>query len=62
MFDRLLGTRLGAAAVDQCTRGVSGVLVGQHRGENVTTPLHEVVTTQRTLDPTLLQLARALAR
>jgi hypothetical protein len=38
------------------------VLVGQHRGEIVTTPLHEVVTTPRALDPTLLQLARVLAR
>jgi 6-phosphofructokinase 1 len=62
VFDRLLGTRLGAAAVDQCKRGASGVLVGQHRGEIVTTPLHEVVTTPRALDPTLLQLARVLAR
>jgi hypothetical protein len=41
---------------------VSGVLVGQQRAEIVTTPLHEVVATPRTLDPTLLQLARVLAR
>ena len=62
VFDRLLGTRLGAAAVDQCKRGASGVLVGQHGGEIVTTPLREVVTTPRALDTTLLQLARILAR
>jgi 6-phosphofructokinase 1 len=62
VFDRLLGSRLGAAAVDQWTRRVSGVLVGQQRAEIVTTPLHEVVATPRTLDPTLLQLARVLAR
>ncbi len=61
-FDRLLGTRLGAAAVDQCTSGASGVLVGQRSGEIVTTPLHEVVTTPRVLDPALVHLARILAR
>lgn len=61
-FDRLLGTRLGAAAVEQCTAGASGVLVGQRSGAIVTTPLHEVVTTPHTLDRGLLQLARVLAR
>lgn len=61
-FDRLLGTRLGAAAVDLYTAGASGVLVGQHRDEIVATPLHEVVTTPRSLDPRLLHLARVLAR
>jgi len=60
--DRLLGTRLGAAAVDFWTRRISGVLVAQQHGEIVTTPLHEVVTTRRTVDATLLHLARVLAR
>ena len=62
VFDRLLGTRLGAAAVDHFTGGASGVLVGEQRGEIVTTPLDEVVTTPRALDPKLLHLARVLAR
>jgi 6-phosphofructokinase len=60
--DRLLGTRLGAAAVDQWTRRVSGLLVGERGGKIVTTPLQEVVTTPRTHDATLLHLARVLAR
>ena len=51
-----------AAAVDLYTAGASGVLVGQHRDEIVATPLHEVVTTPRSLDPRLLHLARVLAR
>lgn len=62
VFDRLLATRLGAAAVDQCTSGASGQLIGEQGGEIITTPLHEVVTTPRVIDPRLLQLARVLAR
>jgi 6-phosphofructokinase 1 len=62
VFDRLLGTRLGAAAVDHFAAGASGVLVGEQRGEIVTTPLNQVVATPRALDPKLLDLARVLAR
>lgn len=62
VFDRLLGTQLGAAAVEQCAAGASGVLVGQQRGQIVTTLLDEVVTTPRRLDPGLMRLARVLAR
>lgn len=61
-FDRLLATRLGAAAVDQIAQGSTGVLMGQQRGEIVPTPLDEVVVTQKRLDPALLPLARVLAR
>lgn len=60
-FDRLLGTRLGAAAVDCLAHGESGVLVGLVKGEVVSTPLAEVVTTPKRLDPSLLRLAQILA-
>ncbi|MGB9862116.1 MAG: 6-phosphofructokinase, partial [Candidatus Bipolaricaulaceae bacterium] len=36
-FDRLLGTQLGAGAVEALARGEKGVLVGQIKGEVVTT-------------------------
>lgn len=61
-FDRLLATRLAAAAMDQLDAGNLGVLVGLVRGEIVTTPLSDVVANEKPLDLDLLRLARALAR
>ncbi len=61
-FDRLLATRLGAAAVETVAREEHGVLVGWHRGEVVTTPLADVVGKENPLDPRLLELARVLAQ
>lgn len=61
-FDRLLGSRLGAAAVEQLATGTAGVLVGLSRGAIASTSLDEVVATPRRLDPALLDLARILAR
>ena len=60
--DRMLGTRLGAAAVEQLACGKSGVLVGVSKGELITTPLAEVVTSKKPLDPSLLELASVLAK
>lgn len=59
-FDRLLGTRLGAAAVDSLARGEHGVLVGLLKGEIAATPLAEVVAAPKQLDLTLLKLAAIL--
>lgn len=61
-FDRLLATRLGAAATACLARGESGVLVGLLRGEIATTPLAEVVARKKPLDRSLLDLARVLAQ
>jgi 6-phosphofructokinase 1 len=60
--DRMLATRLGAAATDQLAAGNSGILVGMAKGEVITTPLAEVVAGKKPLDPRLLDLARVLAR
>jgi 6-phosphofructokinase 1 len=60
-FDRLLGTRLGAAATDCLARGESGVLVGVLKDKTSATPLAEVVTNKKPLDPRLLELERVLA-
>lgn len=61
-YDRLLGTLLGAAATEQLSNGVQGVLVGMIKGNVATTPLDEVVTKKKPLDLRLLDLARVLAR
>jgi 6-phosphofructokinase 1 len=60
--DRLLATRLGAAATRFIADGQFGVLAGLVRGEVIATPLAEVVGKQKPLDPDLLELARVLAK
>jgi 6-phosphofructokinase 1 len=60
--DRLLGTRLGAEAVEQMVAGNLGVLVGIVKGELITTPLAEVVCGHKALDPWFLKAADLLAR
>lgn len=61
-FDRLLGTLLGAGAVEALARGERGVLVGQIKGEVVTTPLAEIAGKKKPLNPKLFELARVLAQ
>jgi 6-phosphofructokinase 1 len=60
--DRLLSTRLGAAAVDCIERGEFDVLVGEIKSEITTTPLREVVSTKKELDLELFEMADILAR
>ena len=61
-FDRILATRLGAAATDHLAQGEHGVLVGLVKGEVKATPLAEVVANQKPFDRSLLELARVLAQ
>lgn len=60
-FDRLLATRLSAAATDCLAQSESGVLCGAHGGQMVKTPLSEVVVNKKALDMKLVELARVLA-
>jgi len=60
--DRLLATRLGAAATDCFARGEVSVLVGLIKGELATTPLEVVATSKKPLDLSLLNLAQVLAK
>jgi len=60
--DRLLATRLGAAAVEHLRRGEHGVLIGTMGGQLQATPLAEVAHRTKPLDLGLLQLAQMLAR
>jgi 6-phosphofructokinase 1 len=61
-FDRLLATRLAAAATDCLERGEQGKLVGLIRGEVRTTPLEDVVGKSKAIDLNLLSLQRVLAQ
>jgi 6-phosphofructokinase 1 len=60
--DRLLATRLAAAAVEQLDRGASGVLMGQLGGKVHATPLEEVAGRTKPADDQLVALAQVLAR
>ncbi|MBS1810630.1 MAG: 6-phosphofructokinase [Acidobacteria bacterium] len=62
VFDRMLATRLGASAVEFLARGDQSFLVGLLGGQITATPLSEVVTNEKPLDVSLLDLARVLAQ
>lgn len=59
-FDRILGSRFGAAAVEQVAMENYGVLVGYINGQIATTPLPVVVSTKKELDLELFKLADIL--
>lgn len=61
-FDRLLATRFGAAAAERLLAGENGVLVGLKEGRIASTPLSQVVSGRKPLDPELLRLAKILER
>jgi 6-phosphofructokinase 1 len=61
VFDRLLATRLGAAAIERLCACEHGVLLGQVDGKIAATPLATVVGVTKSLDKSLLELARILA-
>lgn len=62
MTDRLLATRLGAAAVEHLHRGEHGVLLGLRAGRIAATPLAEVAGRTKPADHELVALAEVLAR
>jgi 6-phosphofructokinase 1 len=61
-FDRLLATRMGAAASEHIARKEFGVLVGLQKNEMVATPLADIVGKRKVPDLRLLKLAALLAR
>jgi 6-phosphofructokinase 1 len=61
-FDRLLATRLADAATARLADGEHGILVGTVQGEMTSTPLADVVSQTKHLDPHLLALADVLAK
>jgi len=61
-FDRLLGTRLGTAAVERLAREEHGVVVGLSGRDIAATPLADIVGREKALDLALLEMARTLAQ
>lgn len=61
-FDRLLATRLGVAALTSLAEGVSGVLIGEQRGDITRTPLVEIAGKTKPISTNLIELARVLAK
>jgi 6-phosphofructokinase 1 len=61
VFDRILATQLGVAAVAAAMEGRFGCLVGLQSGEPALTPLAEVAGRTRPADSRLLELARMMA-
>lgn len=59
--DRILASKLGAAAVDALVDGKSGYMVGELKGEIALTPLHETWEKRKDLDNKLLQLMKILS-
>jgi 6-phosphofructokinase 1 len=62
VFDRLLGARFGAHAVDCIARGEHGVLVGIRGTQVATTPLAQIVGRLKPIDLQLVELAFTLAQ
>jgi 6-phosphofructokinase 1 len=59
--DRILASKLGAAAVDALANGMSGYMVGELKGEIAFTPLKETWDRWKELDSNLLKLIKVLA-
>lgn len=60
-FDRLIATRLGAAAIDRAAGGQHGLLLGIVAGEVAATPFELLDQARKPLDVGLLALATVLA-
>ena len=59
--DRVLASKLGAAAVDALVNGKAGYMVGEFKGEIAFTPLKDTWEKRKELDSNLLQLIKVLA-
>ena len=59
--DRILASKLGAAAVGALAEGKAGFMVGELGGEIALTSLEEAYTKRKRMDSSLLQLMRILA-
>ncbi|MDY6874841.1 MAG: 6-phosphofructokinase [Chloroflexota bacterium] len=59
-FDRLLATRMGAAAVRELNAGNGGNIVGWVKNAITLTPLEEAVAFQKQISPELRQLAEIM--
>jgi len=61
-FDRLLGSRLGSAAVKELLNGKSSCMVGILKGDIRTTSLDDVLRNKKDFDENLFNLAKTLGK
>ncbi len=61
-FDRILATRLGAAAVRYLEKGCHGALMGLNKGEVTATPYEEVTGKKKPLDLSLIEMSKILEK
>jgi 6-phosphofructokinase 1 len=61
-FDRVLGSRLGSAAVLRLLQGESGCMVGLIKGHVEATSFDDVFRNKKELGPNLIKLAEVLGR
>jgi 6-phosphofructokinase 1 len=61
-FDRLLATRLGAAALRELTAGNAGNMVGWAKNAIALTPLEKAVAFDKEISPRLLELAEMMKK
>ncbi len=61
-FDRVLALRLGAYATSRLLSGFRGEMAGVDAKELVSTPLAQVLSTERAIDPDRLLLAEVMAQ
>lgn len=62
VFDRIIATELGAAAIEQLSAGRHGIVLGIAGGKVISLDLSAVVDSRKRLDMRLLELAQILSR
>lgn len=61
-FDRVLATRLGAAAATRLLSGSTFEMVGAEGARIISTPINEVLSAEKKVDPEKLRLAEVMAQ
>jgi len=59
-FDRILASRMGAAATEQLAKGKPGYLMGLIKDEIRATPYDDVINGKKPLDPKMIELQKLL--
>lgn len=62
VFDRILATRMGTAALESLLDGKSGVMMGLQKTKMELIPLDEVVQNKKNIDSKMLAIAEILSR
>ncbi|MBL6648230.1 MAG: 6-phosphofructokinase [Flavobacteriaceae bacterium] len=59
-FDRVLGTKMGVAAVESLINGESGYMIGVDNGKIVKTSLKKAIKGETRIDPELIRISRIM--